>query len=309
MARIRSVKPEFWLDPKLATRLSRDARMLYMALWNQADEHARLLGDARVVKGQTFPYDDDLTAPVIEGLIGDLCRQGVARRYVVDEATYVYLPKLAKHQRLEPNKVPSRLPEPPSEPGDDLSERRADEAVRDDHEAPQDTDSDALSQVTAISESRADESAPRADESALLQVAGSRVQVAGGKEQVAGVPPTAGVVASSAPSAQTLVAEWIDHCEGKRPPSQVVGQVAKLLGQMLDEGIPGEHVRAGLAAWHDKRLSPSALPSVVHEVRQGPRPAARKGSTTDERVRQGLELAAHFAELDSQQLAIEGHQR
>lgn len=307
MARIRSVKPEFWLDPKLATRLSRDARMLYIALWNQADEHSRLLGDARVVKGQTFPYDDDLTPTVIEALIGDLCRQGVARRYVIDEAVYLYLPKLAKHQRLEPNKVPSRLPEPPSETGDDLSERRADESARDDDETSREADSAAFPQVTGISESRADKSAPRADESALLQVAGSRVQVAGGKEQGAEVPPTAGAVASSAPTAQSLVAEWIDHCNGQRPPGQVVGQVAKQLGQMLDEGIPAEHVRAGLVAWHDKRLHPSALPSVVHEIRQGPRPAARKGSTTDERVRQGLELAAHFADLDSQQqLAIEG---
>ena len=122
------------------------------------------------------------------------------------------------------------------------------------------------------------------------------------------VPPTAGAVASSAPTAQTLIAEWIDHCDGKRPPGQVIGQVAKHLGQMLDEGIPIEHVRAGLAAWHDKRLHPSALPSVVHEVRQGPRTAARKGSTTDDRVRQGLDLARHFADLDSQQLAIEGRQ-
>ena len=78
---------------------------------------------------------------------------------------------------------------------------------------------------------------------------------------------------------------------------------------MLAEGIAYADVRAGLAAWHDKRLNPSALPSVVHEVREGPRTTARKGSTTDERVRQGLELAAHFADLDSQQLAIEGSQR
>lgn len=142
MARIRSTKPEFWLDPK-TTRMSRDARMLYMALWNLADEHARLLGDARVIKGQTFPYDDDLTPAVIDDLIDEMVHEKKAIRYVVEEAVYLHLPNLHKHQRLEPGKVESRLPAPPSE-------------------------------------SRANESARRAEESALLQGAGSMEQVAGG---------------------------------------------------------------------------------------------------------------------------------
>ena len=43
MARIRSVKPEFWTDRKLARCTSRDARLLYIALWNISDEHGRLI--------------------------------------------------------------------------------------------------------------------------------------------------------------------------------------------------------------------------------------------------------------------------
>jgi hypothetical protein len=158
MARIRSLKPEFWLDPKI-TRLSRDARMLYMALWNMADEHGRLLGDPRVIKGQCFPYDDDLTPDRIDTLICELEGHRKAVRYESDDAIYLHLPNLSKHQRLEPEKVPSRLPSPPTQApdlhtpdGDDSSERRA------------------------------DESAPRADELSLLQVAGSREQVAGSKD-------------------------------------------------------------------------------------------------------------------------------
>lgn len=154
MARIRSVKPEFWLDPKI-TRLSRDARLLYIAIWNQADEHGRLLGDPRVIKGQAFPYDDDLTADRIDRLIDELQCDGKAIRYDVDEAPYLYLPKLKKHQRLEPDKVPSRLPAPPAE-----------------HETPTRPDP---SEVDAdSSESRADESAPDADALSLLHVASSK---------------------------------------------------------------------------------------------------------------------------------------
>lgn len=152
MARIRSVKPEYWIDPNL-TRLSRDARLLYIALWNFADEHGRLHGDPRVVKGQCFPYDDDLTPAIIDALIDDLIAAKKAKRYEIDGATYLELPNLKKHQRLEPEKVPSRLPEPSPE-----------------HE---------IAVRAHSSESRADESARREDELSLMQVAGSRLQVAG----------------------------------------------------------------------------------------------------------------------------------
>jgi hypothetical protein len=68
-----------------------------------------------------------------------------------------------------------------------------------------------------------------------------------------------------APTAQTLVAEWIDHCP-ERPPGRVIGQVSKELKGLLDEGIDPERVRRALAEWNRKGLHPSTLPSVVHEI-------------------------------------------
>ncbi|MBB2914904.1 hypothetical protein FHS43_006216 [Streptosporangium becharense] len=175
MPRIRSVKPEFWSDRKLARQHSRDARLLYIALWNQADEHGRVLGDPRWIKGACLPYDDDIDEKAIERLLGELAASGRVRPYVVDDDPYLFLPKLANHQRLEAAKVPSRLPAPPpaiagpEDPppgGAHLSEPDAGES------AP-----------------RADESARDSDESALSYVAGSRGHVAGGRKQ--GSPVTA----------------------------------------------------------------------------------------------------------------------
>ena len=77
-----------------------------------------------------------------------------------------------------------------------------------------------------------------------------------------------------APTAQSLVAEWIDHCDS-RPPGRVVGQVAKELKGLLDEGIDADRVRAALAEWNRKGLHPSTLASVVHEI--GNRAPAAKG--------------------------------
>jgi hypothetical protein len=120
MARQRTLKMEFWADEGLATSVSRDARMLYMGLWNLCDEAARGRGSAAFIKGQIFPYDDDLTAARVELLLQELARAGKIQRYTFEGESYLFLPKLSKHQRLEPEKTESKLPNPPepSKPSD-----------------------------------------------------------------------------------------------------------------------------------------------------------------------------------------------
>ncbi|MEV2277817.1 hypothetical protein AB0I72_19755 [Nocardiopsis sp. NPDC049922] len=137
MPRIRSVKPEYWDDRKLARSVSRDGRLLYIGLWNHADEHSRVQGDPRFIKGRVFPYDDDLDETAIAALLDELADAGRIVRYTVDGDPYLVLPTLSRHQRLEAAKVPSRLPspadadpEPPARGRADESEPRADESAR-----------------------------------------------------------------------------------------------------------------------------------------------------------------------------------
>lgn len=123
-------------------------------------------------------------------------------------------------------------------------------------------------------------------------------------ELTAPTEPRGELIPLAAPvTAQTLVAEWIEHCT-TRPPGRMVGQVAKLLGEMLGEGLPATAVRAGLAQWHLAAIAdangrhPATLPSFVHAAANH-RPAAT--STTDQRVAAGLALAAKYAELDARE--------
>jgi len=83
-------------------------------------------------------------------------------------------------------------------------------------------------------------------------------------------------------TAQVIIGEWIERCS-KRPPSRVVGQMAKLIGEMLAEGIVANDVRRGISAWMTKNLAPSILPSVVNEVMNSPARSSVNGSrpTTD----------------------------
>jgi hypothetical protein len=78
----------------------------------------------------------------------------------------------------------------------------------------------------------------------------------------------------------TLIAEWIDHC-GARPPSRVVGQIAKEVGQMLGDGIPYDLVRRGLASWQGKGLHPSTLASEVHAIRTTNGKSRKQAETDD----------------------------
>lgn len=194
MARIRSVKPEFWTDEDLAD-LSRDARLLYIGLWNISDEHGRLRGEPRYIKGQLFPYDDDLTRDGVDALVDELAGIGKVIRYQAKGSSYLFLPTLHKHQRLDTAKVPSRLPAPASENFPDASENFPDQAGSGQDESAQ----AASPQVRAQSENFPDSSQPGADESALLYVAGSRLQVAGSRDN-----PPAPSAADLTPTAPTF---------------------------------------------------------------------------------------------------------
>lgn len=77
--------------------------------------------------------------------------------------------------------------------------------------------------------------------------------------------------------AQQLVAHFVDKHK-RRPPGQVIGQVAKHVGALLAEGFEAHHIRAGLDALVAKAMHPSTLPVLVNEaandlVRNRGRPA------------------------------------
>lgn len=176
MPRIRSIKPEFWADEKLAEAVSRDGRLLYIGLWNLADEHARLRGSARYIKGQLFPYDDDLTVSRVDALIDELTAVRKVWRYLCpDGDAYLYLPNLARHQRLEAAKVASRLPDPPEKfPSSGLKNAASPlQGDGSDHAPDSNVMSSQNQQVKTLLTTGADESARGADNLPLLYVAGS----------------------------------------------------------------------------------------------------------------------------------------
>lgn len=85
-------------------------------------------------------------------------------------------------------------------------------------------------------------------------------------------------------TAQTLVARWIDSRDEK-PVGRVVGQVSKLLKEMLDEGIAYERVEMGLVTWSRSGYGASALPSFVDNAGKTPRSSNQQQETDNKFAR------------------------
>lgn len=66
-------------------------------------------------------------------------------------------------------------------------------------------------------------------------------------------------------STQQMVAEYAAACPN-RPPSAVLGQLARSVAKLIAEGIDPAHIRAGLVRLREKALHPSVLPSLVNEA-------------------------------------------
>lgn len=112
MARIRTIKPSYFTDAKLARELPRDARLFYPGLWTEADDEGRFHAHPRRLLGAIFPYDEDLTAADVERWLEILRDTGRCVLYQVDGELYGQLTRFAKHQSIN-RPSPSKLPAPP----------------------------------------------------------------------------------------------------------------------------------------------------------------------------------------------------
>ncbi|HWT40945.1 MAG TPA: hypothetical protein VN081_06830 [Dongiaceae bacterium] len=108
MARIRTIKPEFWTDEKVV-ELSAFARLLFIGIWNFCDDEGRMVHSPKRMKMQIFPADSIDCAE----LIGEIQRASLITIYAVDGIEYLQVLGFAKHQKID-KRSPSKLPSPPN---------------------------------------------------------------------------------------------------------------------------------------------------------------------------------------------------
>jgi hypothetical protein len=115
MARIRTIKPEFFTSEDIV-ELEPMARLLYIALWCEADKEGRLAWKPKTFKMRYFPADDCNIDALADALVTrDLvCLYG---------DSLAWIPSFKDHQHINPREKPSVLPDPTDAPSrvDDAS--------------------------------------------------------------------------------------------------------------------------------------------------------------------------------------------
>lgn len=108
MARIRSIKPEFWTDEKVVA-ISPLARLLFIGIWNFVDDEGRAPYSPSRFKMQILPAD---SADISE-LLGEIRRENMITVYAVDDKEYLQVNGFTKHQKID-KRTASKLPPPPN---------------------------------------------------------------------------------------------------------------------------------------------------------------------------------------------------
>jgi hypothetical protein len=116
MARIRTIKPEFWGDEKMAA-LDPLTRLVFLGLISLADDRGRLLDNLKFLDGQLFPVSDESCAKPLDTLAALLRIQ----RYTSESGqSLIQIVNWGRHQKVDkPSKY--SLPAPPGR--SDLSSR------------------------------------------------------------------------------------------------------------------------------------------------------------------------------------------
>ncbi len=108
MARIRSIKPDFWSSEDVIS-VSRNARLLFIGLWTFADDLGNGPAGPKGLKVKIFPGDQDVSQGKLEKWLYELESQGLVRIYSVDDKQYYHVTTW-EHQRIDkpqPAKHPS----------------------------------------------------------------------------------------------------------------------------------------------------------------------------------------------------------
>src|SRR2546423_5593990 len=101
MARIRTIKPEFWSSPDTAACADPWARLLFVAMWNWADDEGRGTANSKELAGFAFPHDDDITPADIRRMLGEVHRAFGVVFYTAKGRPYYAIPSWNNHQKID----------------------------------------------------------------------------------------------------------------------------------------------------------------------------------------------------------------
>lgn len=99
MARIRTVKPDFWVSEQVMN-VTRDARLMFIGLWNFCDDAGNHPASHVAIKARVFPGDTDIEIHNLQEWMGELLGEGLVAEYEAGGHAYWHVTGW-HHQRIE----------------------------------------------------------------------------------------------------------------------------------------------------------------------------------------------------------------
>lgn len=98
MARIRTIKPEFWTSEQVL-ECSPIARLLFIGLWNFCDDAGNHVDSERTIKAEVFPADD-ISSSDVRRLLDELSSNGLIRYYTHENKGFLHVTGW-RHQKID----------------------------------------------------------------------------------------------------------------------------------------------------------------------------------------------------------------
>ena len=116
MARIRTIKPEFWTSEQIL-ECSPLARLVFIGMWNFCDDKGVHPASLKTLKAEVIP-SDDITIDQLRCLVGELIRHDLLQEFESGGRNWWFVTGW-KHQFIN-RPTPSRYPSPPADSATDL---------------------------------------------------------------------------------------------------------------------------------------------------------------------------------------------
>ena len=110
MARIRSIKPEFWDDEHIAS-LPMPCRLFYIGCWTFADDQGVFNANPSFLKSRIFPYDDDLKVSEVKSWLKKLEENRMIIPFSHDRDSYYIVRSFSEHQVIDKRYFKRVVPE------------------------------------------------------------------------------------------------------------------------------------------------------------------------------------------------------
>ncbi len=100
MPRNRMVKAEFWSDEKIG-RLPMGARLLFISMWNFADDYGVVSASTRRRLGESFENDESVSEQNVVDWSKYIEDAGLIHKFTAEEKDWYFIVKWEKHQKID----------------------------------------------------------------------------------------------------------------------------------------------------------------------------------------------------------------